>query len=374
MGRLPDRKNANSGSAKSEDIPSRDPGGRLRPFKTRDRNPALPQYKRGGFRATTIGEITYRAYLPGDEASILDGFNETFKLTRDLDYWHWKFAAEPLGRFMSVAVDERGMVLAFYAAVPLYWQYDGVRKLAGLGADVYCRRHPDLIRRNTFVETLNHFLDHNMGGKGLSIVFGFAGRTASRLYQHKTSHIGPEPIELYERPANGDIPGEPDPGLRPVHGPQAVALLDRLWPRVALRHPRIAIRDAAWAERRFLNRPDATYDFVALVDETGTPAAWGAFTRDGETFYACDILWDGRPGALEQLDGLFAKAARDAGAARSLMVLQNGGPVAAALLARGWRGIEYPHGGSWIMQTADPQIGHDILDSFYLTYADTDLV
>lgn len=365
----------------------------LRPHEVRDRNSALPHYKRGGFRARQIGEIGYRAYRPGDERSILDGFNETFKLDRGLDYWHWKFADVPFGRFMSVAVDTDGMVLAFYGAVPLVWQYDGKRKLAGLGADVYCRRHPDLIRRNVFIETLNHFLEANMAhstaagaagsdsaeGERLSIVFGFAGRTASRLYQHKTPYIGPEPIALFERPIAGgaNAAGANAGGNSPysvVAGEAAIGLLDRLWPRIAARHPRIAVRDAAWARRRFPDRPDVAYGYVALVDGTGQPAAWGVHTVTGEAFHVCDIMWDGRPDALEQLDAIFRRDAAAAGCATSLMVLQNGGELADRMAAAGWVEGVFPHGGSWIMQTADPDIGPDILTTFYLTYADTDLV
>ena len=56
------------------------------------------------------------------------------------------------------------------------------------------------------------------------------------------------------------------------------------------------------------------------------------------------------------------------------MMLQNGGDVRDRLIPRGWTRIDYPHGGTWVMQSEDPDIGPDILDSFYLTYADTDLI
>ena len=346
----------------------------LRPHKERDRNPALAKYRAGGERAGDIGPITYRAYRQGDEASILSGFNETFKLERDLDYWHWKFKPDPLGRFMSVAVDGADEVLAFYAAAPLFWQYDGVKKLTGLGADVYCRRHPELIRRGVFIEILNHFLSHNMGENGLAMVFGFAGRTASRLYMHKTPYIGPHPIRLYEREVV-------TPAMEPVSAPFSVArggyavdLLDELWRRVSPRHARIAVRDSVWARHRFVDRPDVDYETFMLIDEAGLPAAWGAFTTQGEVFHVCDILWDGRPEALEQADRLFQAEAANSGAGKSLMVLQNAGDLERVFKRAGWQATVYPHGGSWIMQTADPAIGEDILESFYLTFADTDLV
>ena len=71
-----------------------------------------------------MAEVGYRPYRDGAEAAINQGFNDFFGLQRPLAEWHWKFAAEPEGRHIMVAVDPVGRVQGHYGAVPARMQND----------------------------------------------------------------------------------------------------------------------------------------------------------------------------------------------------------------------------------------------------------
>jgi hypothetical protein len=338
----------------------------------RYRQPALAEYRTRSGRAKVVGEITCRDYRPGDAASILEAFNETFKLQCGPDYWHWKFDDARFPRMVSVAVDEAGTVHGVYGAVPTEWQFDGARKLVGLAADVFSRRHPQVIRGNVFVRVLRHFLDAHLGPGRLSLIHGFAGLTPVKLYHHSVEPVGVVPVMVHEaQAARGiELPRRP---VRERRGAGALDALDTLWPRVAGRYPRSQIRDAVWARRRFTTRPDRSYEEIALLDRVGVPCVWWVATATDDALLVCDLLWDGRPETLDLFDRSCRRHARKAGLERCTLMVHNDPAATGTLAGLGWQTRRHPENASWIMQSGDPAFDRSILDTVYLTFADSDL-
>ena len=42
-------------------------------------------------------EVTIRAYQPGDEHALVEGYNAIFPQSRSLEHWCWKFRDAPIG-------------------------------------------------------------------------------------------------------------------------------------------------------------------------------------------------------------------------------------------------------------------------------------
>ncbi len=78
-----------------------------------------------------VEQAVIRPYQEGDEVAINEGFNRTFGLERSLAEWQWKFAPYRNRRWIMVAVDSKGLVMAHYAAAAVRWQLDGRTVLRG---------------------------------------------------------------------------------------------------------------------------------------------------------------------------------------------------------------------------------------------------
>ena len=121
-----------------------------------------------------MGEVLYRTYRAGDEVQINDGFNEVFGLNRSLDEWRWKFPEHPEGRWIMLAVDPGGSVLAHYAAVAMQVRFGQEQVRAGQIVDAYSRR--EVRGTRVFSSCYERFIEAFGTPDGLSLMFGFPGR------------------------------------------------------------------------------------------------------------------------------------------------------------------------------------------------------
>ncbi len=84
-----------------------------------------------------------RAFRTGDEAIIVDMFNRVFGASdpefrpRDVDFFNWKYLANPAGYHSLVAEDPDGLVVAHYGGVPIKMRVDGQDVLFGQNCDAY---------------------------------------------------------------------------------------------------------------------------------------------------------------------------------------------------------------------------------------------
>lgn len=316
-----------------------------------------------------LSDATIRAFAPGDEGGINASFNRAFGLRRAVADWFWKFPAEPLGRFIWVAVDGSGEVLAHYAAVPAVMQVDGRRVVAGQGVDAFAV--PECQGQRLYSRTAQAFHE-TYGGEGrLEVCYVFPGLRSARIFADRLG---------FERLA------EPAVWRRSLarrtawwSGHEVVAAapderLDGLWRAAAPRYPVAVMRDAAWLKRRFTGRPGVDYLHVAAV-RGGEVHAWAVLRVEAQRVAWAELVWDGeRGGALAALDRVAVELARRAGVGTLEMWLE--GDEAAAVVFRrlGWRRQPPPAAMLLMARSFTPAVPTAALRRLYVTMGDADLV
>lgn len=341
-----------------------------RRFLKRPRFPALGIP--GAARVTP--PIAYRTYRPGDEHSVMQGFNRAFGLDRDATYWRWKFCGpgEPM---VMLAVDAGGVVQAQFAGVRLEWAMDGMRVPVAQICDVFARRHPCVIRENVMLRTMEAFHEAYAEAREVSLVFGFPNPTALKLHSTlRPSYESTRPVATYRRVI--DSPPVADAGRASKTVPSREAV-DALWNRAAPRYGCATPRDSGWFQWRFQDRPDVT-DYVPMscFRRDGTLAAWLVLRRDADTLWICDLVWDGASSAdLETLDEAVMRETMRLGLRENGAWLQGDNLAAQALLGRGWLDASAEQTIHPAIHVYDPAVdAAEIYSCLYLTLADSDLI
>lgn len=318
----------------------------------------------------------YRPYRPGDEVQVNDGFNRVFGLSRPISEWHWKYPTEPEGRWLMLACDERGGLLAHYGAVPVRLQTGTLVVRAGQIGDVFTvpeTRH-GLGAARTYIATVQAFFAQFGAPEKLALLYGFPGVRALRLGMEKLGYdqMPPCPVRVWRRPAARRGRLFTGHGVRiGLDGPAA----DELWRRARYRYPIAAVRDAAWLSRRFTGRPGV--DYVHLVARRGRRNAALAVVRPmGDTLQWAELVWDGDDvGALAALEKAAVAVARAHGAHSIEMWLCGDAAAADAFARLGWDRGRHPADLVMVARSFHPGIDVSAAsDTWYVTMGDSDLV
>ncbi len=322
-----------------------------------------------------MAEVVFRPAGPDDGRAINDGFNEVFSLARPLAEWEWKFPAEPEGRWIFLAVDPAGRILAHYGVVPVRVQAFGLVVRAGQIVDVYSRQeaHVGLATARIFLKTVSTFIERVCHPERLALCYGFPGVRALKLGVMRSGYdqMPPQEVTVWRRPVATRA--------RLFTGHAVRTGLDRaaaddLWRRASGRYPIGAIRDGAWLGRRFWGRPGVEYVHLAAW-RRGAPRAWAVVRLGTPTTQWADLVWDGEDRrALAALDRAVATLARRAGAVDVEMWLDgdpDGGRVLAGL---GWTSAPHP-AIKLVVHSFHPAIEPGATAGrFHVTMGDADLV
>lgn len=323
-----------------------------------------------------MSDIVLRPYRSGDEIAINDGFNRIFELARPLSEWHWKYPAEPEGRWLMLALDERGTLLAHYGAVPVRLRIGAREVRAGQIGDVYTvpeTRH-GLAAARTYLRTVKAFFAEFGAPEKLAILYGFPGERALRLGLARLGYdqMVPQPVPVWCRPVRWRGRIWTGHGVRAAFDDRG---LDDLWQRAACRYRVAAIRDAAWCARRFRGRPGVEYLHLT-AHRRGRVRALAVLRFIGEVAYWCELVWDGEDArALAALDKAAAALARSRGAARIEMWLAGDGAAERVFSELGW--VRGSHPAGLVMVARSFHADFDVAGfpgAFYLTMSDADLV
>lgn len=327
--------------------------------------------------------VQIRRYRPGDGPAVNRGFNRVFGHTRSVEEWRWKFPPEARERALMLA-EEKGEVVAHFAALPVPLQVDGRRLRGAQVVDVYSDRRPGL-----FLRLVDRFYRELCGPGRLELIYGFPGERHFRLGVRKLRYSQPVAVRFWRRAVEpgsegerADAAGGPSwwdrwrAGLK-VRTEVGPALAGRLWRRASSRYPVTAVRDDAWVERRF-GRPGVTYHH-RLVMQRGRPAALAVLRRTGDEegiLSWAELVWDGEdPRALAELDDEVARLARRLGSRECHLWLANDPEAEALLAARGWRREPEPQRLHLGAVSFLPEIdAAAVCRRLYLTMGDADLV
>jgi hypothetical protein len=154
-------------------------------------------------------------------------------------------------------------------------------------------------------------------------------------------------------------------------------VLDRLWERVRDRYPVSVVRDADHVRRRLSGHPTVRYHRWLIVPRWSTrPAAFVAFRSDGGVIRWVDLVWDGRPGALELVDHLSRGLADQTGAKREELWLDGDAEAAGWLEIFGFEGGPDPSSVVRVVRFIDSDLDPKAFapGRLYTTMADADLV
>ena len=321
-----------------------------------------------------------RLYRPGDEIATNAAFNRVFGKQRSLEEWAWKYRADrppcPI-----VAAWDGDRLAAHNGGIAADFQVDGRRIVALQGVDTLslaaAERQPEW--RDAWQRVMDLFAEIAGSRFGASLLYGFTGGRAigHMVARARWDSVPPRRIPLLVRRRR---PLSRSPASRLFrarligdHEPK----VDLLWERVRDRYPVSVVRDAEHVRCRLGGHPSVRYHRWVITPRWSlTPAAFVAFRTDGGSCRWVELMWNGRPGALELADHLSRKLAEQTGAEREELWL-DGDPEASRWLEYfGFEGGPDPSGVVRVIRFIDSELRADAFapGRVYTTMADADLV
>ena len=321
-----------------------------------------------------------RLYRPGDEVAINNAFNRVFGKHRSVEEWAWKYRANdppcPI-----VAAWDGDRLAAHNGGIPTDYQVDGRRMVAMQGADTFSLAVADRqpAWRDSWQRVMDQFGQISADQFGASLLYGYTGGKAisHMVARAHWDSVSPRRIPLlvrHRRPPTRSMASKLFKArLIDGHAPA----LDVLWKRAQDRYRVSVVRDAKHVRNRLSGHPAVCYHRWLITPRwSSTPAAFVAFRTDGGVCRWADLVWDGRPGALELADHLSRRLTKQTNADREEMWL-DGDPEAARWLELfGFEGGPDPSGVVRVIRFIDPDLDADSFapGRVYTTMADADLV
>lgn len=248
--------------------------------------------------------VTIRAYQPGDEVSLLEGYNKVFPQPRSMEHWLWKFrdtpiGDNPIGRVqIAVAEDEAAGIVGTYASMPLRIRMEGEDLLAAEGLDMWVL--PDFRRRAPRPGLFVH-----IGWKQYEIFGGTEPGQARFHYGWPIPNwrIGQKYLRyenirdwdflFRQRPAGG-FPARPATEELEVRRVERFdAATDALWDRMKDVTGLAIVRDSAYLNWRYADAHDRSYELYECRQlSTGELRGLCVWTRSDFLFPQTAFLVD----------------------------------------------------------------------------------
>lgn len=242
--------------------------------------------------------IEVRELLPEDEAAALAALN-AFCHTRGAAApersragWDWAYRGNPAGRRAWLALDE-GRVVAHFAALPHAVWLDGREARFGEIVDAFVEhgRRRGLQREGLFARTGRALMHAHGGAEGELFYYGWPTPAEWRMGSGLLDYEVVRTQTVLTR----------EPGEGPAKPPAEVEELERfdhqarwLWDRCCVGWGASAIRDEAFLNWRFVDRPEHAYRLFGVRDAEGILRGFAAY-RHGDwlepnTALVCDWL------------------------------------------------------------------------------------
>ena len=331
--------------------------------------------------------LRIRPWQPGDDAAVVDCYNAVFPdaargiCRRSLEHWRWQFRAGPVARMLHMLALHGDEVVGIYAGIPLRIWCEGQQRLAAQGVD-FCVR-PEWRRHGgdpgLFVRLGRRYIDTWHGTAPDEVLFTYGLPVPS--WKNGSRFLGWQNIrdfdatfrELPAGSARRAVPGDLE--VRTVPGPPADldALFAEVRPRLALS----IVRDQAWFQWRYVDKPAGRYRLLECRERhSGRLRAFAVYT-------VADLL---RKHTSFVVDWLQHEEDRDAmvamiGACEALALADGTGMLCSAWNHQDARFLALQElgyrvrGTPWFLVLATA--GKDIFffrESWYFTLGDTDLI
>lgn len=234
--------------------------------------------------------ILMRGFEPGDEDGILTCYNRVFAdpdkgiQPRSRAHWDWKFHANPKGLMRHVvAVHEDEGIVGAYSAIPYRIWSEGRVQTGSQGVDMMVRpEHRRAGTRPGLFTTLGlRFHEMYCGAGEDEILYTYGWPMGNwRMGQKYLGYMNIRDWDLTFLELGPDTPPRPAPGdleTRAVDrfGADVDALWASLQPQIGL----ATIRDAAFLNWRYADRPDHAYHLYECRERsTGTLRGIAVYT------------------------------------------------------------------------------------------------
>lgn len=205
--------------------------------------------------------VEFRPYREGDEPAILDLFDLVFSRPLSTQFWRWRQRENPAGGPWTELGWQGDKLVAHYAVSAQRLCVEG--ELVPSCLSMTTMVHPDN-RGQSLFERSAEALYSRLTEKGVVAVFGFPNNNSHRPFVTKLGWR-----DIHEVPtlrlalASAKVP--PADGVAEIT--EFDDRFDRLWARVATRHPFWFCRDKASLRWRFTHNPSATYRIGALEED-----------------------------------------------------------------------------------------------------------
>ncbi len=230
-----------------------------------------------------------RPWAPGDEKSILDGWNRIFPaqdglVLRDLDWWNWQFRDNPLNRTEVVVAEQEGQVVGQYACLPFAALSEGEPMTIGCIVDAFVL--PEFRRAGERPGLIIHLArrlqelycgpNAAQGHAGHALLYGYP----VPIWRIAQRYLGSEMVRdmdlLFRELTGGFVPNPLPAGTVEELTDEAEirSVADALWARIAPDMRFGLVRDGAWMCWRYARHPGYHYRFL-LVRDQGTRAPLG---------------------------------------------------------------------------------------------------
>jgi len=274
-------------------------------------------------------EFTVREYRPGDEHSILPAFNRVFSAIdrtfepRTMEEWRWRYQQNPAGWRILIAITPEGEVVAQQAGLPVRVVHRGEAHVWNQVVDSFAdpRHLRSLKHVNLFLACAQPFnqLYGGLPPKAL-YMYGMPVRRAYRIGQKFLGYqVLREQLVLEVDAAQAGRAAAGGVAVEEVtRFPEAMA---ELFERARAPFASIAVRDAAFLNWRFADRPGHRYRMALARTPAGrlagySVAALGDFDLQRSGLLVDWLVDPAYPEAGRALRAWLAEWARGAGIER----------------------------------------------------------
>ena len=243
-------------------------------------------------------EVTIRAYRPGDEHGLVEGYNKMFPQPRDLQHWYWKFRDAPIGDNpvgrTQIAVADAGDagIVGTYTSMMVRVRMEGEDLVAAQGLDMWV--FPEFRRKaarpGLFVQVgLKHY--EMFGGTAPGQARFHYGwpipnwRIGQRYLRYE--NVRDWDFLFRQTPPDGFPERPTSDALEVVHVARFREDVDLLWDHLKDAAGLAIVRDSAYLNWRYADAHDRDYELYECR-ERGSGKLRGVFV-----FARSDFLFPG---------------------------------------------------------------------------------
>ena len=111
-----------------------------------------------------------RQYREEDESAVLSLWRTVFGKDISIDYWRWKYLANPYGNRILLCVKQTGEVVVLYGGIPYR------SRLATSSVEIIhlsdIMSHPDIRKTGLFIKTVEAFIPYFSGPEKAVFFYG----------------------------------------------------------------------------------------------------------------------------------------------------------------------------------------------------------